>query len=119
MKKNIALFSQQKDVPLERIYDVYYELGEVYFQTGNKKEAAVAFEEALQSIPKGQDDIPVKFRLAECYSHLQVRDKAEKILTRIQKAEDKFWSKMAEAMMKEIEVNRQLENFTQRKQQAS
>jgi len=119
LKKNIALFSQYKDVPLERIYDVYYELGEVYFQTGNKKEAAVAFEEALKSIPKGQDDIPVQFRLAECYSHLQVRDKAEKILTRIRKAEDKFWSKMAEAMMKEIEVNRQLENFTQIKQQAS
>ncbi len=119
LKENVDLFSQYKDVPLERIFDVYYELGEVYFQTGNKKEAALAFEEALRSVPKGQDDIPAQFRLAECYSHLQVRDKAEKILTRIKKAEDQFWSKMAEAMMKEIEVNRKLETFTQIKQQAS
>jgi len=119
LKKNVALFSQYKDVPLERIYNVYYELGQVYYEIGNKKEAAVAFEEALQSIPKGQNSIPVQFRLAECYSHLQVRDKAEKILTRIKKAEDQFWSKMAEAMMKEIEVNRKIENFTQIKQQAS
>lgn len=119
LKENVDLFSQYKDVPLERIYDVYYEMGEVFFQIGNKKEAALAFEEALRSVPKGQNDIPIQFRLAECYSHLQVRDKAEKILTRIKKAEDQFWSKMAEAMMKEIEVNRQLENFTQIKQQAS
>jgi TolA-binding protein len=119
LKNNISLFSQYKDVPLEQIFDVYYEMGEVYFKTGNKKAAAVAFENALQSVPKDQNSIPVQFRLAECYSHLQVRDKAEKILTRIKNAEDQFWSKMAEAMMKEIEVNRQLENYTQIKQQAS
>jgi len=118
-KNNIDIFSQYKDVPLERIFDVYYELGEVYFQTGDKKAAALTFEEALKSLPKGQQSIPVEFRLAECYSHLQVRDKAEKILTRIKNAEDQFWSKMAEVMMKEIEVNRKLENFTQIKQQAS
>ena len=90
LKNNIDLFSQYKDVPLEKIFDVYYEMGEVYFQTGNKKSAAVAFEEALRSVPKGQNSIPVQFRLAECYSHLQVRDKAEKILTRIKNAEDQF-----------------------------
>ena len=119
LKNNINLFSQYKDLPLEQIFDVYYEMGEVYFQIGNKKSAAVAFEEALRSVPKGQNSIPVQFRLAECYSHLQVRDKAEKILTRIKNAEDQFWSKMAEAMMKEIEVNRKIENFTQIKQQTS
>jgi len=119
LKNNIDLFSQYKDVPLEQIFDVYHEMGEVYFQIGNKKSAAVAFEDALRSVPKDQNSIPIQFRLAECYSHLQVRDKAEKILTRIKKAEDQFWSKMAEAMMKEIEVNRQIENFTQIKQQAS
>jgi len=119
LKNNIDLFSQYKDVPLEHIFDVFYEMGEVYFQIGNKKSAAVAFEDALRSLPKDQNSIPVQFRLAECYSHLQVRDKAEKILTRIKNAEDQFWSKMAEAMMKEIEVNRQLENFKQIKQQAS
>jgi tetratricopeptide (TPR) repeat protein len=119
LKNNIDLFSQYKDVPLEQIFDVYHEMGEVYFQTGNKKAAAVAFENALRSVPKNQSSIPIQFRLAECYSHLQVRDKAEKILTRIKNAEDQFWSKMAEAMMKEIEVNRQIENFTQIKQQAS
>jgi len=119
LKNNIELFSQYKDVPLEQIFDVYYELGEVYFQTGNKKSAAMSFENALLSVPKDQSSLPVQFRLAECYSHLQVRDKAKKILTRIKNAKDQFWSKMAEAMMKEIEVNRKLENFTQVKQQTS
>jgi tetratricopeptide (TPR) repeat protein len=119
LKNNINLFSQYKDVPLEKIFDVYYEMGEVHFQIGNKKAAAIAFEEALRSVPKDQNSLPIQFRLAECYSHLQVRDKAEKILTRIKNAQDQFWSKMAEAMMKEIEVNRKIENFTQIKQQAS
>jgi len=118
LKKNIDLFSQYKQVPLEIIFDVYYELGEVYFQIGNKKEAVVAFEEALQSLPKGKNSIPIEFRLAECYSHLQIRDKAEKILYRIinSNSDDQFWSKMSKAMLKEIENNRRLENYFQLQQ---
>jgi len=114
LKERIELFSETKDLPKDTIYDTYFELGESYYKLGDKKNGALAFEKALKFSKKGERFIRTQFRLAQCYQHLEVSDKAEKILSSIVEANDPFWSKVAKAKIQEIKMNKKLEKFQER-----
>jgi len=111
LNKAIALLSQNKRDSLIDIYDAYQRLGETYLKLGDNEQAASAFEMALKVSPKGRNDHRLQFRLAECYQKLQARDKAERILNQIIVAGDPFWSRMAEAKINEIHIEKTVEGL--------
>jgi len=123
LQQRVELFDEELKVSKEDVYHTYYELGESYFKLGDKKNAAFAFEKALNVAEKGQEFIKseyklaeqefirTEYRLAECYHHLQVVDKAKKVLKSIIEKDDPFWSKVAKSKMEEIEMNQTLAKF--------
>ncbi|CAN2041995.1 hypothetical protein GMMP15_660038 [Candidatus Magnetomoraceae bacterium gMMP-15] len=115
LKERLSLLEKNKDAFKEKIYDTYYKLGDIYFKMGDKKQAVSYFDEALKVSSKGEKDLRIQFRVAECYRHLEVREKAEKVLTQIINANDKFWSNLASIKLKEIQMSKSLEEFNKDK----
>jgi len=107
----IDIFPKMKTIPKETIFDTYNEQGECYFKLGNRKDAAVAYEKALKIQTEDENYIRTQFRLAECYQHLQLSDKAESVLKAVQASKYPFWQKLAESKLEEIRMNKKLYNL--------
>ncbi len=86
-------------------FTVYKALGDTYFKTGENKKAVVAFEQALQVMPKEMDGYGLRFEIAKCYRSIAPR-KAETVLNEIVASGDPFWSKVAQAQINDIDVER-------------
>ena len=103
---------EQGDTPLfPGPYEVYSKLSEVYINLGDDEQAVSTLRKALNVSPWGQDDHSLQYRLAEGYQRLKDRDKSEKILNQIIASGDPFWSKMAEAMINDMNMNEDFERL--------
>lgn len=91
-------------------FDTYRELGKAYSRLGETSRAVEAFEQALRLRPEGAEAYGLQFEIAKCYQSI-APGKAKSVLTEIVASGDPFWSKVAQARINEIEVQRSVDRL--------
>jgi TolA-binding protein len=113
LEEVVSLLEGDKSSSSEALSLAYRELGETRFQQGYKDKALPAFEKAVELSPKDPHIYGLQFRLAQCYQWTGSPDEAEEMLSGIVASGDRFWSKVAQAQINDMNITASIDPFGQ------
>jgi len=91
-------------------HHIYQEIGDLYFNLGYPKDAAVIFNQAIEISKEKATKIPLRLKVASCYWLLNKKEDSLALYNQISSLNDPFWSNLAKERIEEINFNREIKN---------
>ncbi len=99
-------------------YNVYQEIGDLYFNLGDTEKAISIFNKAIAMAKEKADKISLMLKVAQGYRSLNKKEDFLALYQEISDLNDPFWSNLAKERMEEIdfnwEINRMREELKKR-----
>ena len=83
-------------------YNIWQEIGDLYFKLGYADKAIPFFNQAVDTATENGDKIYLKFKIAQCYLRLNKAEDSLALYNQILSLNDPFWSKLAKERITEI-----------------
>lgn len=86
-------------------YNVYQEIGDLYFNLGDAEKAISLFNQAIAMVKEKADKISLMLKVAQGYRLLNQKEDFLALYKEIADLNDPFWSNLAKERMEEIDFN--------------
>jgi tetratricopeptide (TPR) repeat protein len=86
-------------------YNIFKEIGDLYFNLGYANQAITFFNQALNTATESSDKSYLKFKIAQCYLRLNKKEDSLAVYNQISRLNDPFWSNLAKEKITEIKFN--------------